>query len=171
MQSWLRLNRKPQINIANNEKCQKCSSPNHQSEFKCMFLMDINGWEIFKFLAFRNGSLYCSHVINVVFCVEMKTGSGELRKEGKCCHMDYWIVPILFHWQNQSCSGAVFCCLFKSSLALQETKMLSTMLKSLWRCPKHTVANPLLWMTLLWAWIRFWDGAGDSQKWETMHVL
>jgi len=100
----------------------------------------------------------------------MKTGSGELRKEGRDCCMDYEIVPVQFNWQNQCCSGAAFCCLLKPSLAHQEAKMLSAMLKSLWRGPVHTATCPLLWMISLWAWIWFWDGAEDSRKWETVHV-
>lgn len=57
MWSSLRLNRKLQINTANNEKFWGCASPNHLDEVRCVFLMDINGLEVFKSLAFGNHSL------------------------------------------------------------------------------------------------------------------
>lgn len=57
MQSLLRFYRKPQINTANNEKCIGCASPNHPTEVKHVLLVDINGLEVFKSLAFGNHSL------------------------------------------------------------------------------------------------------------------
>lgn len=60
MQSWLKLNGKPQINISNNEKCHGRAFPNHPSEVKRVFLMVINGSEVFKSLAFGNCGLLIS---------------------------------------------------------------------------------------------------------------
>lgn len=101
MQSWLKLNRKPQINASNNEKCQGRAFSNHPSEVKCVFLMVIIGSEVFpsfwKLLSLISSCYWCA----VDSCLKMKPGSGELRKEER----DFQKASGLFKRQTWCCSA------------------------------------------------------------------